>query len=124
VNDTRLAMKRFTAFACLLAFLLTACMRGPNADQLAALHRDAPQLFSVAPLSGPLPPEQWPPSVSALEPKRVHADPEGIYIVTSEFFVQEKGIFLPRSPGFRARQGTDPQYEPIAEGVFAYRIEG
>jgi hypothetical protein len=120
----RLAMTRCTAFACLLALLLTACVPGPNADELAALHRDAPQLFSAAPLSGSLPPEQWPPSVTALDPKRVHADAEGIYIVTSEFFVEEKGIFLPRSPGFRARQGTDPQYEAIAEGVFAYQIKG
>lgn len=118
------AVTRRIVFACLLAFPLTACMPGSDADKLAALHRDAPQLFRVAPLSGALPHEQWPPSVSALAPKRVHAGPEGIYIVTSEFFVEEKGIFLPRSPGFRARQGTDPQYEPIAEGVFAYRIKG
>lgn len=117
-------MTRRIVFASLLAFLLTACMPGTDADKLAALRQDAPQLFGIAPLSGPLPREQWPPSVSALAPKRVHASPEGIYIVTSEFFVQEEGIFLPRSPGFRARQGTEPQYEPIAEGVFAYRMKG
>jgi hypothetical protein len=110
--------------ALLLAFALTACTPGSNAGKLAAVREDAPRLFRVAPLSGPLPTEHWPPSVSALDPKRVHAGPEGIYIVTSEFFVKEKGIFLPRSPEFRVRQGSDPQYEPIAEGVYAYHTKG
>ena len=117
-------MTRKIVLSVLLSFCLAACMPGSKANELAALLKEAPQLFQVAPHSGPLPREKWPAAVSALGAKKVYARPEGLYIVTSTFFVEEKGLFLPRSPMFQTHAGTDPQYKPIAKGLYSYQIKG
>ena len=99
-------------------------MPGSKANELAALLKEAPQLFQVAAQSGPLPAEKWPAAVSALGAKKVYARPEGLYIVTSTFFVHEKGLFLPRSSVFKTQADTDPQYNLIVEGLYSYEIKG
>ena len=105
-----------------LSISLAGC--GPDAEELAALQRVAPRLLQAAPPSGPVPPGQWPPAVEALHPESVYARPEGIYIVTSTFFVQEKGVFLPRSPEFDAVPGSDPEFTRLIQGVYSYTIRG
>jgi hypothetical protein len=117
-------MTRKIVFLVLLSFCLAACMPGSKATELAALLKEAPQLFQVAPHSGPLPREKWPAAVSELGAEKVYARPEGLYIVTSTFFVEEKGLFLPRSAVFQAQTGTDPQYKLIVKDLYSYRIKG
>jgi hypothetical protein len=117
-------MAQKIVLSVLLSFCLAACMPGSKANELAALLKEAPQLFQVAPPSGPLPREKWPAAVSALGAKKVYARPEGLYIVTSTFFVEEKGLFLPRSAVFQTQANTDPQYKLIIEGLYTYQIKG
>lgn len=109
-----------------LAVTFAGCQFHSRADELAALQRAAPQLLRAAPVSGPVPPEQWPPVLAALRPESVYARPEGIYIVTSTLFVEEKGLFLPRTSWAKPKRasGTDPEYAIIAEGLYAYSIQG
>ena len=108
----------------LLWLCLAACIPGSKANELAALLKEAPQLFQIAPQSGPLPREEWPAAVSELGARKVYARPEGLYIVTSTFLVEEKGLFLPRSAVFQTQAGTDPQYKLIVEGLYSYEIKG
>lgn len=79
--------------------------------------------FKLHRLLGHCPREKWPDAVSALGAKKVYARPEGPYIVTSTFFVEEKGLFLPQSAVFRAQADTDPQYKLIVEGLYTYQIK-
>jgi hypothetical protein len=116
-------VKNFALIA-VLSISLAGCMFGSHAEELAALQRVAPELLQSAPAVGPLPPEQWPPALVALHPSRVYAQPEGIYIVTSSFFVHEEGLFLPRSSGFNAVPGGDPEYTRIVQGLYSYIIHG
>jgi hypothetical protein len=111
-------------FLVLLSFCVAACTSGSKANELVALLKEAPQLFEAAPQSGPLAREKWPAAVSALGAKNVYARPEGIYIVTSTFFAEEKGVFLPRSAVFQAPADTDPQYKLIVNGLYSYQIKG
>ena len=117
-------MKREIVLLVFLSFCLAACLPGSKANELAALLEEAPQLFQVAPHSGPVPREKWPAVVSELGAKKVYARPEGLYITTSTFFVAEKGLFLPRSPMFQTQAGTDPQYKLIVKGLYSYQIKG
>ncbi len=78
----------------------------------------------AAPAGAQLPPDQWPTELKALEPKRVYATQDGIYIVTSTMFVREKGLFLPRFPAFVPRSGNDPEFGFIVEGLYSYELEG
>ena len=68
--------------------------------------------------SGPLPS-----GIGSLKPRSVRIAPEGVYIETSSWFVQEAGIFVPRTPGtFITVSRSDPEYERIHGSVFSYRI--
>jgi hypothetical protein len=62
--------------------------------------------------------------VAQLNPERVRAAPEGLYIVLSSTGVEERGLFLPRAAGFTGSAGTDPSYTPIGQGVFSYHVKG
>ena len=117
-------MARVLALTAVLILALAGCLSGSHARELAALLKVAPQLMQVAPASGPLPPDQWPTELKALDPKRVYATPDGLYIVTSTFFVQEEGLFLPRSPTFSATPGRDPEFRFIVDGLYSYKIKG
>src|SRR5688572_18075517 len=113
-----------TAVLVLLAAALVACGRTPEPKELAELVSVAPAVLLAAPQSGTVPPSQWPAPVANLKPERVYATPEGLYVVSSSFFVQEQGLFVPRSASFTFQPGTDPSYTPIGPGVFSYRIKG
>ncbi|MDI9238557.1 hypothetical protein QLQ15_06470 [Lysobacter sp. LF1] len=112
------------ALLAILLISLAGCRLGSRAEELAALLRIAPVLLQAAPPSGPLPPEQWPPALKSLNPKSVYSRPEGIYIVTFSFFVEEEGLFLPRSPAFAPVPGGDPEYTRIVQGLYSYRLQG
>lgn len=116
-------MTRTLALAVLL-LVLTGCMAGSRADELAALLDVAPELMRTTPAGAQLPPEQWPAELKALEPERVYATRDGLYIATSTFFAGEKGLFLPRSPAFPAKPGNDPEFRRIVDGLYAYKLKG
>jgi hypothetical protein len=117
-------MAKNLALAAVFLISLASCRFGSRAEELAALQRVAPQLLQSIPASGPVPPEQWPPALKSLNPKSVYSRPEGIYIVTSSFFVQEKGLFLPRSSAFAPVPGGDPEYTFIVQGLYSYHLRG
>lgn len=116
-------MTRTLALAVLL-LVLTGCMAGSRAHELAALLDVAPELMRATPAGAQLPPDQWPPELKALEPERVYATRDGLYIATSTFFAGEKGLFLPRSPAFSAEPGNDPAFRRIVDGLYAYESKG
>lgn len=50
---------------------------------------------------------------------------EGLYITTSSFFTEERGVFvLNPTVQFSPTRGTDPSYKPVGHGVFVYRRAG
>ncbi len=117
-----MATKRVLAAVLLVG--VAACSRTPSSSELADLAAVAPGLLQAAPVTADVRASQWPPAVTRLKPERVHARPEGLYLVTSSTFVQERGIFVPRSVTFTSRSGTDPAYTPIGQGIYSYRISG
>lgn len=117
-------MPRALALTAFLLLTLTGCLRGSRAPELAALLEVAPELMRATPAGGQLPQDQWPTELKALEPKRVYATRDGLYIVTSTFFVHEEGLFLPRSPRFFITPGTDPEFRRIVDGVYSYKLKG
>lgn len=117
-------MARSLALTIVLTLALTGCLREPLAPELADLLKVSPQLMRAAPVGGPLPSEHWPAELKALEPGRVYATPDGIYIVTSTFFIREEGLFLPRAPTFSAQPGTDPEFRRIVDGLYSYKLKG
>jgi hypothetical protein len=117
-------MVKNLALAAILLISLAGCLFGSHAEELAALQRAAPQLFQIASAVGPVPPEKWPAALKALNPKSVYSRPEGVYIVTSTFFVQEKGLFLSRSSSFAPVTGSDPEYTQIVDGLYSYVLRG
>jgi hypothetical protein len=112
------------AVAILVFTSLTACSRAPDHSQLAGLAAAVPSILQAVPRSGSLPESQWPAELARFKPTRVYATPDGLYLVISSSFVQEEGLFVPRSSGFAAQPGTDPEYTLIGQGVFSYRIKG
>ena len=117
-------MARVLALTVVMLLTLTGCLRGSRAPELAALLKVAPQLMQAAPASGPLARDQWPAELKAFNPQRVYATADGLYIVTSTFFVTEKGLFLPRQPTFSAAPGQDPEFRQIVDGLYSYEIKG
>lgn len=117
-----LTMKRLL-LAALLAVTLTACNRTPERLELEELFIEVPYLITERPEYREIPAAQWPRALKQLEPKRVCVNAEGLYIVTSSFFVREQGVFAPRT-GVKLKEKGDPSYDPIGYGFYSYRIEG
>lgn len=117
-------MTRILTLAAVLLLMLTGCLAGSRAHELAALIEVAPELMHETPAGAQLPPDRWPAELKAFEPKRVYATREGLYIVTSTFFVREKGLFLPRSPPFLPTSGSDPEFRRIVDGIYSYKLKG
>jgi hypothetical protein len=116
-------LSRIAAVTILIA-ALAACGRTPPPSELADLALATPALLRDFPQMGVVPESKWPPAVARLDPERVYVAPDGLYITTSSFFVQEWGLFVPRAPGFTAHPGTDPSYTSVGQGVFSYYIAG
>jgi len=71
-----------------------------------------------------IPKAAWPASVPRLNPERVRAAPEGLYVVLSSTGIEERGLFVPRAACFTRSAGTDPSYTPTGQGVFRYHVKG
>lgn len=117
-------MTRTLALTAVLLLTLTGCLAGSRVHELAALLKVAPELMRATPAGAQLPQDQWPAELKAFESKRVYATRDGLYIVTSTFFVHEEGLFLPRSPRFFFAPGTDPEFRRIVDGVYSYKLKG
>lgn len=117
-------MTRTLALTAFLLLMLNGCLAGSRAHELAALLEVAPELMHQTPAGAQLPPDRWPAELKALEPKRVYATQDGLYIVTSTFLVQEEGLFLPRSTAFVPRLGNDPEFGFIIDGLYSYELKG
>lgn len=117
-------MTRMLALTAVLLLTLTGCLAGSRAHELAALLEVAPELMRATPAGAQLPQDQWPAELKTFDPKRVYATRDGLYIVTSTFFVREKGLFLPRSLPFFPAPGSDPEFRRIVDGIYSYNIKG
>ena len=115
---------RILATVALTLLLLTGCMRGSRADELAALLKVAPELLQSAPAGTDLPSDKWPQELKSFDPSRVYSTEDGLFIVTSSFFLHEKGLFLSRTRSFAPTPGEDPEFRQIVPGLFSYEIKG
>jgi hypothetical protein len=115
---------RVAAVICCL--FLTACLRVPSVSQPEAAGLET---AAAALLEGGDSPEvtspAWPGEIRVLDPKAVRIAADGLYVVTSSWFVQETGFFVPRDPdAFSPVAGGDPEYRRLYGHVFSYRIRG
>lgn len=117
-------IRNFAAVALCLALLIAGCGQKLAPQQASDLASQARRLLRQHPLAGEIAPAQWPAAIAALRPERVYVRAEGLYIRKSSFFVTEGGYFVPASLEADFGRAGDPAYRPIAEGVYAYRIEG
>lgn len=115
----------FLLASCCLASAFLACSREPGMSEMRAVAYEGRRLHNDAHEFGTIAPDRWPASISKLEPEDVYRTPAGLYIATDSFFVEERGLFVP-DPATRFVPGrhSDPSYEPLVAGVFAYCIEG
>ena len=114
------------AVAILCCLLLTACVRMPSLSQAdaAGLEAVAAALLDSASSSEKVS-TAWPEEIRVLGPKAVRVAPDGLYVVTSSWFVEEAGLFVPRDPdAFSPVAGGDPEYRRLHGHVFSYRIRG
>ena len=110
---------------CAVSILSVACTPDISEPESSNLARDAAPLFLRKASEGTLPRATWPASVVALKPVVVYLRAEGLYITTSSFFTEERGVFvLNPDAGFTPTQGSDPSYKPVGHGVFVYRVAG
>jgi hypothetical protein len=66
-----------------------------------------------------------PQEIRVLGPKSVRVAPDGLYVVTSSWFVEEAGFFVPRDPNaFSPVAGSEPEFRRLYGHVFSYRIRG
>ena len=110
--------------AILAATMVVSCTHTPDSTQLAQLAAAAPTVLSQTASDGDISVGQWPPAIAALRPQRVYISPDGLYLVLSTSFVEEHGLFIPRSAAFAGGTGTDPSYTSVGHGVFSYRVKG
>lgn len=102
---------------------LLGCGVVPGGEKLQAIALAGRMTLAIS-RGGELPANRWPPAIASLDPKRVYIANEGLYVVTSTFFVEERGLFIPRAADFVPQVGDDPSYQSIGKGVFSYRING
>ena len=110
--------------AVLAMLLAIGCTSSPSSAQLAQLAAAAPEVLNQGDFRKEIPATDWPLAVAQLSPERVYSSPEGLYVVLSSSFVQERGVFVPRSADFSGGTGTDPSYTSVGQGVFSYLIKG
>ena len=74
--------------------------------------------------------DEWPRTIASIAPDRVYTlrnglAADGLYIVTGNLFVWERGYFVPADKGaFRPVLGSDPSFELMGEGVYRYENKG
>lgn len=117
-------IRKPAAMVLCAAVLIAGCGRELTSQQAVSLVPEAKQLLRQHPGERELGSTQWPASVAVLRPEAVQVRPEGLYIRMSSFFVTERGYFVPASDKATFGEDGDPSYRPLAQGVYAYRIEG
>jgi hypothetical protein len=114
----------------LVAFLLlalSACTHPPDVStEFAPVISDMAHKLLASGRSGEIPQAEWPPAIAdELHPEAIRLHEEGVYIMTSRFFVEEAGVFVPRHPQqFTPGAGGDPEYRHVALDVYTYMIKG
>jgi hypothetical protein len=119
--DTRVH-KAVTAF---LLLALNACSGAPGLSvEFVPVVSDMAHTLLESGRSGELPREEWPYAImDVLRPESIRLNEDGVYIVTSGFFVEEAGVFVPRYPQqFTPIARSDPEYNHLALDVYTYRI--
>ncbi|WP_226470102.1 hypothetical protein [Luteimonas panaciterrae] len=117
-------MKLFGWFLCAaFSMFLAGCAPSVSLQQAQEIAKDSGVLLGHE--VGDIPASKWPASVSSLKPLEVSRRPEGVYISTSKFHVEEHGVFIldPQSSFSPAKNG-DPSYKPITAGIYTYHIAG
>ena len=119
-------MKRALVIA--LLFIVSSCSDHYDADRF-----DTKAIFSVSVsvlqkherTRGNIYQLDWPPLFEKIGAKSVVVRDDGLYILLSSFFVQEKGLFIPRK-GVNVNVGPqfDPSYKELKDGVYSYVIKG
>lgn len=114
----------FPVILC-ISLMMCACGRTLSAPELAAVAHEGSGLNDTTVGFGPISPSRWPAAISKLQPERVYRTPAGLYIATDSFFVEERGLFIPDpATRFLPDHRSDPSYESLGEGIFAYAIKG
>ncbi len=115
-------MRRLTLLLAMAVVI--GCGASPDADEIAALAAVAPTVLAEHRGTSDVPASQWPAGIARLRPERVYANDDGLYVVLSSRFVEERGLFVPRDAAFVPQVGPDPSYVATGRGVFSYRIKG
>ena len=116
-------------FVASLLFALTACSGEQTLDQatLRALVAESSELLKTELAGRDIPENRWPKTIKALKPLSVRqrAEPDGLYINVSTFFVQESGYFVPRDRAFAPPSDiAEPSLRHLREGVYWYHFAG
>ena len=115
---------RTIAFAALV--LIAGCARPPLISEAEAAAAEIEAAFLLSNTdAGDISSANWPEHILNLEPVAVRITSDGLYVVTSAWFVEEAGVFVPRRPdAFSPVVGTDPEYQRLYGRVFSYRTRG
>jgi hypothetical protein len=104
---------------------LTACVRVPSVSQSEAVGLEAAAMVVLVRGDSSDASLAWPAEIQSIKPKAVRIASDGLYLVTSSWFVEESGLFVPRDPSvFSPVEGSDPEYRRLHGNVFSYRIRG
>ena len=115
---------RTIAFAALV--LIAGCARAPSISEAesAAVETEAASLLSKTDARD-ISSANWPEQIRNLNPIAVRIRSDGLYVVTSSWFVEEAGLFVPRHPdALSPVVGSDPEYRRLYGRVFSYRTRG
>ncbi len=109
--------------------LVLGCSRQLSSGQIQEIERDCEILASSVRVPQKaqvdLSTKSLPISLSALHPKAVYINEEGIYIKIGSFFVEEWEFFYLRPNAvFSAATKSDPGYELMGKRLYRYRIKG
>ena len=124
-------MKTTCTVLVMLAFVV-GCDHG-RSDVVPVAEREAAAIVSETynlwlthrdRLDHEIPPAQYPPSVRALQPKRVSADKHGIFIETYARYVESAGVFVRHDHAYEPPRSGDPGFESIAPNVYWYFAPG
>ena len=110
----------------LIVTLLAACVREPDLSLAEAkgVIAASEQVMRSNDLQVSIPEQRWPEQILVLKPESVRLTPEGLYVVTSSWFVEEVGFFIPRYYGVLPDDSGEPKFRRLHENLFSYRISG
>lgn len=115
---------RFIVIA--LFVLVAGCTRVPSLSQAEAraIETAASSLLSTT-HARDVSQSEWVEEFRVLYPEAILIRSEGLYVVTSSWFAEEAGLFVPRQPAaFSPMVGSDPEYRSMHGHVYSYRVRG